>query len=360
MRFLKWQDITVGVVHSDNSVSFILPKLNPVVEIYTKEKDNWTALEYKQFIQERIVSSSRRDIEKILHRAGLVEYDEFRLAEATRLLNAKDMFWLAMSENETMSDVIENVLGNIFVKKVDRVGDSLYSPEGMNIKRYAVSHNYYGILKSRLHPFSTDVESEVAVFLMGTMLGVKTCPAWLVQSIDSVESFSKFEYNFAKEYIVHARRLFKDSERTDNEYLNLVTKIPGFKRDIQGMILLDFITRQTDRHLSNIAVKVGDKSCSWYPLYDNGRSLFFEDKKEFMHKAVNDVELYASEFGPVGSYLDHILDFSKEVKVGGIVNLDITKDAIFRSYSSAGLREDRLVYAVDWSHACIQLLKKLT
>ena len=47
----------------------------------------------------------------------------------------------------------------------------MFSPEGVNIKRYAVSNGSYGILKDRMHPFSTDVESEVAVFNIGKLLG---------------------------------------------------------------------------------------------------------------------------------------------------------------------------------------------
>lgn len=39
----------------------------------------------------------------------------------------------------------------------------------------------------------------------------------------------------------------------------------------------DFITRQDDRHRSNVAVVHKDGIDYFYPLYDNGRSLFFED-----------------------------------------------------------------------------------
>ena len=37
------------------------------------------------------------------------------------------------------------------------------------------------------------------------------------------------------------------------------------------MILLDFITRQDDRYISEIAIKMNGKKESFYPLYDNGR-----------------------------------------------------------------------------------------
>ena len=52
------------------------------------------------------------------------------------------------------------------------------------------------------------------------------------------------------------------------------------------MVLLDFITRQVDRHLSNIAIEIGEGCESFYPLYDNGRSLFYEDTEETVQNAV--------------------------------------------------------------------------
>ena len=359
MKLLKWEDATVGLINSDNSVKFVAQNLNSVVKIYTQGKLSWTPSEYKQFIQDRIVSSSRRDIEKILHRAGLIEYDEFKLADVTRLLNANDLFWVALDEEEKMVDVLKKVFYSIFIKKLDVQGDSLSSPEGMNIKRYAVCEGKYGILKDRLHPYSTDVESEVAVFNIAKLLGVQVCPAWLVTTKHGTSAFSKFEYNFAKEYIVHARRLFSDKERTPNEYVNLVTKLSNFKQEIQKMILLDFITRQTDRHLSNLAVRIHNSTTTMYPLYDNGRSLFHEDKEDFMQKAINNIELYSSEFGPVGTYFDHIKDFASEVDVGKLIDLKITKDSIYSAYKKAEIPSEKLEYATEWSFKCVELLRRL-
>ena len=60
------------------------------------------------------------------------------------------------------------------------------------------------------------------------------------------------------------------------------------------MLLLDFITRQYDRHLSNIAIKVNREGEIFYPLYDNGRSLFYEDTEEMVKAACENVELYAA------------------------------------------------------------------
>lgn len=88
--------------------------------------------------------------------------------------------------------------------------------------------------------------------------------------------FSAFEYDFTCEYLVHMRRLF-DGPRGENELENLLAVRPQYADDLYCMIAFDFITRQDDRHLSNIAVLVTEGGESFYPLYDNGRSLFYED-----------------------------------------------------------------------------------
>ena len=87
---------------------------------------------------------------------------------------------------------------------------------------------------------------------------------------------------------MHFRRLFEgDTQRTGNELMNLISKRPQYKADFYRMIFLDFLTLQDDRHLSNLAMKLNlkTKQESFYPLYDNGRSLFYQDTAETISKA---------------------------------------------------------------------------
>ena len=56
MKLIKWENATVGIINTDNSVEFVAQDLNSVVKIYTQGKLIWTPSEYKQFIQDRIVS----------------------------------------------------------------------------------------------------------------------------------------------------------------------------------------------------------------------------------------------------------------------------------------------------------------
>ena len=65
-----------------------------------------------------------------------------------------------------------------------------------------------------------------------------------------------------------------------------------------------------------------------------------------MEKAINNIELYSSEFGPVGTYLDHIKDFASEVAIGTLIDLKVTKDSINSTYQQAEIpfKKARIYY----------------
>ena len=355
-RYLKWDNEIVGVIGKNNAVTFTAPELNVVVAVYTRGQSKWSAEKFNEFLEERIVSRDRRDIERILFRMGLSRYDVPQIGEITRGMHPKDLLWIAKSKNERMGDAMTDVFSSVFRQRVDQIGDSIDTPEGYNIKRYGVCGGKYGIYKQRISPLSTDVESEVAVSLLADKLGVPACPA-VRTGTDTV--FSEFLYDFTKEYIVHFRRLFSGA-RSDNEYQNLIGVRPQYRNDIARMILLDFITRQDDRHLSNIAVKIGNNGESFYALYDNGRSLFYEDTEEMVRKAVRDPVKYATSFGYSGTYWDYILDIAAERGgLHGLIDPDVTESEIGAILSESGFTGYRYNGALEWVQKAIDMIRAL-
>ena len=353
VRFLKWENEVIGTISAANHVHFILPKYNKTVAVYTGETESWTPEQFIDFLSERVVSRDRRDIERILFRCGLSYYDVLRIAEITRGIHPKDLLWVANTESERLEDAITGVFDSVFNRRVDLVGDSIDTPEGFNIKRYGAYNGQYGIYKQRISPVTTDVESEIAVYLLAQKLGVPCCPAYRTDK-DTV--FSAFLFDFSKEYIVHFRRLF-DGVRSDNEYQNLISVRPQYEDEISRMILLDFITRQDDRHLSNIAIKMSNGDECFYPLYDNGRSLFYEDTEEMVERAVSDPVMYSSTFGYSGTHWDYVCEISeKRGSLSGLVNLSISKTDVFAILDAAGLSGYRSSGALEWIMKTIAML----
>ena len=354
--YLKWQDDVVAFVFSDYSVRFVEPCYNAVVESYTHGESKFDRPWFESFLGERIVSSSRRDIEKILLRCGLHAYDVVELGLKTRGINSRDLLWIAFSPDEKMENAIDEVFRSVFELRVDLSGNGISTPEGNNVKRYGVYDGKYGIYKKRISPLACDVESEIAVFELGKLLGVDCCP---VHRVDEDTVFSEFVYDWGKEYLVHMRRLFAGA-RGDNEYLNLLGVRPQYQREIAKMVALDFVTRQDDRHLSNVGVLMSGSGESFYPLYDNGRSLFYEDTEETAALAVDDVALYATTWGASGTYCDYVREIADAgVSFGKILNLNVTSSQVHDILVAAGFKGYRLKYAELWVLKTIDMLKEM-
>jgi hypothetical protein len=162
-------------------------------------------------------------------------------------------------------------------------------------------------------------------------------------------------YDFSKEYFVHFRRFFEGA-RSDNEYQNLVSVRPQYKDDIARMIMLDFITRQDDRHLSNMAIKITAVGEEFYPLYDNGRSLFYEDTEELVQQAISDPIKYATNFGYSGTYWDYIQEISKDLEIKSLLNLNISKNEVAEILKEAGFIGYRFNGAIEWIMKAIEMI----
>ena len=355
-RYLKWHDDVVGLVAADLSVQFVEPRYNTTVALYTHGRGAWTPDEFLQFLSERIMSPSRRDIERLLFRCGLSEYDVFKIADATHAINPRDELWLARAQDDPRAGAATDAFDAVFLQRTDVIGDSVDTPEGANVKRYGASGGAYGIVKQRISPLSTDVESEVAASLLAEALGVPCCRAW---RFDDDAVFSAFEYDFTSEYLVHMRRLF-DGPRGENELENLLAVRPQYADDLYRMVAFDFVMRQDDRHLSNIAVLVGEEGERFYPLYDNGRSLFYEDTESLAQKAAADPRVYATTFGYVGTYWDHACDIAaKGVRFSRLMNLKLSEEAVRDILVEAGFTGYRLVYGTEWIVKALALLRSL-
>ena len=116
-------------------------------------------------------------------------------------------------------------------------------------------------------------------------------PCCKVYRVDEDTIFSQFEYHFANEYIVHMRRLFEALEHTElpEDTMN-ISNLLAIRPAVPGGFHQDDSSRfcnvmQDDRHLSSIAIKINQDGESFYPLYDNGRSLFYEDNENTATRA---------------------------------------------------------------------------
>lgn len=139
-----------------------------------------------------------------------------------------------------------------------------------------LSDNKLGIVKFPLISESYDCINEVVCYELGKLFGFDVADA-------SIESYKNREciiscYDSNDKYFQNNIKSLKSILGTERFHSRFNTKWlienygqDGYKKFVQ-MLMFDYITRQEDRHISNIAFTKE----TMYSLYDNGRSLFFD------------------------------------------------------------------------------------
>ena len=97
-----------------------------------------------------------------------------------------------------------------------------------------------------------------------------------------------------------------------------------------------------------------------YLLYDNGRSLFYEDTEEMMRVAIRDPAKYGTTFGYSGTYWDYIKEMAADgVPVGSLIDLTITRDEIADILRTAGFTGYRFNGALEWIMKTVEMIRGL-
>lgn len=305
------------------------------------------------FITDRIISQSRKGVDQYLQNIGLLVFNIHRIAEHTRLINPMDGFWLRDNKSETYEGYVIPRLLSLFNNKEDGRVINALSSVGQNQKYFGISKGILGMVKKRLTGLTYDTESEIAVYNLSKLMRIRTCP---VYRVDADHSISQYMYNYTIEDITHMRHALSNLDYSKDLFSQIIAQYPDIENDLTRMIILDFVTAQDDRHLSNFALHKG----KLYPLYDNGRSLFWDSKESTIKESIEDVALYSTSFGNVGTYYDILLDLAgKGTRFGNLVELNVQKYDIQKSYEEAGYIESRAALISEWTYKCIQELKQL-
>jgi len=311
------------------------------LEWTNKQGINFDINDFGELIKNRVFSENRRDCNTLLARMGLIEYDAFEIAKRTRAFALSDKLWISYSENEEYETTFKAVFRELYNNKINQNGDGISSPSGQNEKRYIFNEDgSFGIAKKRLHPFSDDAKNEVLVYRIAKKMGVSCCKA---EILDEETVFSKYEFDLNKNYLVAARYVLNGENIDCDSYESLIFgKLKPFSDDVNKMIILDFLTLQEDRHLSNWAFCFNGET-TMYPLFDNGRCLFYESDEKLARKILDNPKEGAASVGLVGNYYDLVQIMKKHFDIRGLVNLNFDVGDCF----------DGLEYA-DWKVQAIK------
>ncbi len=95
-------------------------------------------------------------------------------------------------------------------------------------------------------------------------------------------------------------------------------------------------------------------------MYDNGRSLFYQDTEEMIEKACQNPAEYCTTFGTECSYYDHITDILlAEPGAIGLIDLSVTEEELYVIMQEGGFKGKKLDRAVKWVSNGIRCIQDL-
>lgn len=361
--YLKYNNTLLGIIDNDG-VKLIEGNITNEIRIILGSSHYLSRHSLDKILEDRIFSKYRKDLNKILALLDIVSYDVLSIAKKTRAFNLTDKLWIAYDENEDYETTFRYVFMELYNNKLFSKNASLVtSPTGINIKSYMFKSGMFGIKKKRLNNHSYDIVNEVVCYRLATLLNIRCCN---YEMLTEEYVYSKYIYEPFKDVFIHARAVIDTIPDVDNYSYILDSLKTNYDVSVFDMLHLykmfvfDFITNQDDRHLSNYAFLIQDnRKLEAYPLYDNGRCLFYDQDEEFIEEAVENISMYSNSFGLVGSHYDLILDllenkneiFSEWTE---LKSLDYTD--VFKIFEGLNIPDNRVKLCSKWIMECINIL----
>ena len=235
---------------------------------------------------------------------------------------------------------------------VNKVGDLFSDNSGSNgvsskFLASRIKDSKIGVAKYPVNRYSRDHLMECIVYDLGKLFNVSCCKATLeiYDNKDCVLSEFYEDGNFKS-----CRSLLGSNKITEfNKRFNLdfIKNNVGSNAvdDFIRMVFLDLITMQVDRHISNF----GFKNNRMYPLFDNGRCLFYDSPKEEIPVGNFDFTKYliTNEHG----YGYSLIDSLDESHLISLINLKVSREdvqCVFSKWLSDDLELVELLTNFVW------------
>ena len=256
---------------------------------YIGEKEKNVKL-LNNWLEKRGIPFSREDFELIMNKYNVKTSKELTILGNG--LNLTDHFWLCDAKNEKKWEDV-NFLDNKFSTRIGEILPEIaekyegfanpdFSSNGRLKKFWLIDGEKRILCKDgsgdiRQEPFNEYLASEIAKHL----------------EIDHVEyhllDYNKETYSSCKCMIdknvefVNAFSVFLDTEYSGskyNDYIKICENrgIKNAREEVDKMIIVDYLIRNTDRHVGNYGILRNSETLKWEkiaPLFDNGNSLWY-------------------------------------------------------------------------------------
>ncbi|WP_252229738.1 hypothetical protein [Clostridium sp. ZBS15] len=335
--FLKYYDITVGLLSLENNIPKQLEILRPDLFFDRYKKNILFGDELIDWIKDRVRPNAQIGLNRILKSLGIDDSGSmwyWELFLKTKGMNVKDRLWISENEFDNSPwDLLLTIDKDIpevdLYKKYLIVNKSYYNINliGACEKSIVRVNGNLAILKHSLQHNTFDGIAEELCYLIARTLGINCAEA---KYLGNGLSLSFIDENID---LIHAEAfLDTDSRNIEVLYKKLVFKDidKRVRIDFLRMFLFDILTRQMDRNLTNFGFYKINSYVKLYRLYDNGLSLFSSVR-------FNPNLVYSSVYGNSEDVLKYIVRQLKNELVdkpfAGKLTVEFLED-IFKPYAN--------------------------
>lgn len=262
-------------------------------------RNNISAQALNKWFSKRLIPGNRVNIKNLLKQSKCSSI--YELAYMNHALSLSDQYWVRSNEEcldwhsiNYFTNGFDKDVGNILFGSTTDNDISVCSPDittnGVMKKSWRIKDGIRYLYKAGLHENKgREAINEVAISRFvnsGGIPGIRCAEYSLTKVQGEVCSKSKL---FLAENIelVPASYLYfsepKDEKDTPHKHLIKVCKHAGIddiRKFLDGMMVLDFLTCNKDRHLGNFGFLRNTETMEFIgpaPLYDNGTSLWCSD-----------------------------------------------------------------------------------
>lgn len=309
----------------------------------------------------RCIPSTRAGIREALSELGC--QDTQALAAGSMGLSLSDCYWLRPEGSDlTWGDVnlFDNPfsveMGDVIVGKSKGPVSERISPdcttEGNERKRWLIVGGERRLLKSGFGPYGQEPYDEVAASVLYDAAGITHIGYTLAQDGDRVCSSCACFTSECSELVTAHQALVSMGQGIGTDYLGAFLTICDehgldVGGSIRGMVTMDFVTANTDRHMRNFGILRDPETLEWKgmaPVFDNGGSFGFDVPTESLSsdgitKARPFAETFESQMSLVG--------FSEDIDTGRLRSAVPEVRRIFGSWGTDPERVDRICRLVE-------------
>ncbi|MDR1093557.1 MAG: excisionase [Clostridiales bacterium] len=257
--------------------------------------------ELRDWWSSRAIPASRDRIKDVLHEQGLSLPQQ--LLDKSLGLSLSDQYWICPQTesiewakinffyNEFSEDVGNLLFGKYEGKDINAI--SLFSPDntsdGALKKKWKIIDGKRCLIKGGSGSFAQEVANEVLASKICERLKIPFASYWMIEldgeRYSVCEDFISGDTELVAAWRVN--KLFKKDSST-SEYDAFIAKAEEFgikdaRQRIDMMLVLDFITVNTDRHWNNFGLVRNACTLEWLsvaPIFDSGNSMWCRELSE--------------------------------------------------------------------------------